>query len=276
MVAFTVVKSAAALAVVLNDAGKLMWQMPGINCFGWSPDGRHLLVARQSGLYVVDTNGQNLRRLDLPANSWPVWSPDGNALAYVLPYTDSSPESKRLTIIVANLDGKVRQVIRVTPPSWCDASTCRLYTPYISWAPGHDIAFVLVQGDLYPERLYAVGPDGAGQRLLSGKLDDIYAPVWSPDQQRIAFQFRNGTNDQIWTAHANGSGIRQATRINSTTSNLSGCSGPAWSPDSNNILCAGHAGGLYVTNTASGKTRLLARQLVVDEDFLAYSWQPRS
>jgi hypothetical protein len=31
---------------------------------------------------------------------------------------------------------------------------------------------------------------------------------------------------------------------------------------------------LYVTNTTSGKTHLLARQVVADEDFLAYSWQP--
>jgi Tol biopolymer transport system component len=103
MVALTVVKGGQAFAVVLSDTGKLIWQLPGISCFGWSPNGRQLLVARQRGRYVVDADGRNLRKLNLPAGSWPVWSPDGSALAYVLPYSDSSPESKRLTIVVVNL-----------------------------------------------------------------------------------------------------------------------------------------------------------------------------
>jgi hypothetical protein len=38
----------------------------------------------------------------------------------------------------------------------------------MTWAPGKDIAFLIAGGDLYPEVLYAIGPDGTDQRLLSG------------------------------------------------------------------------------------------------------------
>jgi TolB protein len=276
-IAVTVVKSAQRRWVeVLTGEGKRLWRVPGITCSGWSPDGSRILLARGDVVYLADADGRNPRKLKLPnLGSWPVWSPDGKEIAYVMAQddTDNDPTDE-LTIIVASVDGAGRRSLHVRAPSWC-TSYCRLYAAFFVWAPGKDIAFVLVQGDLYPERLYAIHPDGSGQRLLSGRLDDIYWPAWSPDGKRIAFVYRRGSHDQIWIAKANGSGIRQATRIRSHTSNLSGCYDPVWSPDTTRLLCFGWAGGMYVADTASGTARLLVRDARTSEEFEPpASWQP--
>jgi Tol biopolymer transport system component len=160
---------------------------------------------------------------------------------------------------------RARRAIRVTAPSWCEAD-CRLYGAFFVWAPGPDIAFVLVQGDLYPERLYAIDRDGSGQRLLSGPLQDIYWPAWSPLADRIAFVFRSGSVDQVWTANAEGSGLRQVTRIRSRTSNLSGIYDPVWSSDGKSIAGFGWAGGFFVADATTGKAHQVVRRALDPEE----------
>jgi TolB protein len=264
---------------VITTQGRRLWRIPGASCSGWSPDGSQILFVRNNYVYAVDADGHRARKLALPdLGSMPVWSPDGKEVAYVSASSGGNSPSeaaKRLTIVVAGLDGTVRDAIKVTPPAWCANPSCRLYDNYFAWAPGADIAFTLVQGDLYPERLYAIRPDGSGQRLLSGGLTDIYWPAWSPDGKRIAFVFRNphGEQDEIWIATADGSGVRQVTRIRSHTGNLSGCFNPAWSPDARRLSCWGHAGGMYVVDATSGASRLIVRDAYTADDFAA-SWQP--
>lgn len=56
----------------------------------WSPDGKHIAFSSnrdgQSGIYVMDTNGNNQRRLTSNpsgSNDWfPTWSPDGRQIAF--------------------------------------------------------------------------------------------------------------------------------------------------------------------------------------------------
>jgi Tol biopolymer transport system component len=248
-----------------------------VSCGEWSPDGSQILLARDNGVYIVAANSGRARLLPIPIDSigsWPATSPDGRELAFVAAYSDDSDAAaaRRLTIVVSSADGTQTRDIVVQPPAWCDAF-CRIYTSFLAWAPGKDIAFVLVEGDDYPERLYAISEDGTGQRLLSGEPDDVYWPTWSPDGHRIAFTYRAGRQDQLWVADDQGGDVHRVSRVVSRTSNLSGCFNSAWSSDGIRLACWGHAGGLYVVNATTGASRRIARDAYIDYDAPA-SWRP--
>jgi len=278
-IALTAVKGTQSSVELISANGHTIWRLPGVTCGGWSPDGSHLLFARDDGLYLVGPDGQNPTKLVTPIDevgSWPAWSPDGTQLAFASASSDDeSDATKTRTIEITSTNGTLLGEIAVTPPSsWCPPTDCRLYRDFFTWAPGMDIAFVLVTGDLYPERLYAIGADGTNQRLLSGKLLDVYWPAWSPDGKQIAFVYRaGGRNDQVWLADSRGQHIRKTTRVRSSTSNLSGCYYPAWAADGMRIACWGHAGGMYVASTSSGRSHLAARDVLTSDEFPA-SWQP--
>lgn len=276
-VAFTVVAGKRSWVEVTDARGRQLWRVPGVSCGEWSPDGTQILLARSNGVYVAAADSGRTRLLPIPIDSigsWPVWSPDGRELAFVAAYSDDSDAAaaRRLTMVVASADGTQTRDLVVQPPEWCNAF-CRIYTSFLAWAPGKDIAFVLVEGDDYPERLYAIGEDGTGQRLLSGEPDDIYWPAWSPDGHRIAFTYRAGRQDQLWVADDQGGDVHKVSRVISRTSNLSGCFNPAWSSDGTRLVCWGHAGGLYIVNATTGASRRIARDAYIDYDSPA-SWRP--
>jgi Tol biopolymer transport system component len=81
---------------VINSDGKnlkRLGKVEGINPV-WSPDGKQLLFTRvakkdeATGLFAVDTHGENLRQLVKPVAQGSLmgaaWSPDGKSLAYVV------------------------------------------------------------------------------------------------------------------------------------------------------------------------------------------------
>ena len=74
--------------------------------------------------------------------------------------------------------------------------------------------------------LYRVGRDGTGLMLL---LRVAHKPAWSSDSQRLAFARFFGKPSSIWTAKANGTGLRRlSARAWDTT-------GPSWSRDGRQI-----------------------------------------
>ena len=87
----------------------------GINNPSFSPDGQQVVftgfVGGWSDLYIVDRNGQNLRRLthDAYADLLPTWSPDGHRIAFT---TDRGPDTDfqmlrfgNMRIAIYDLDG---------------------------------------------------------------------------------------------------------------------------------------------------------------------------
>ena len=74
-------------------------------------------------------------------------------------------------------------------------------------------------------RIYSVGIDGSGLKLLSGKDVSAHSPRWSPDGSRIAFV----QTDQIWLMSADGTDQRQLTSVSTKADT------PLWSPDAKSI-----------------------------------------
>ena len=263
-----------AWIAVTSNSGRRRWQIEADGgCPAWSPDGRWLAYFQRTDsgidLNVVAANGRGMRRLAAHVDprlleGVPAWSPGSQEIAFM-----NEGDNERFLIRFVGVNRARRPPLKVRrDPSFC-SDGCQLYAARMSWAPGNDIAFLIAGGDLYPEVLYAVGRDGGSQRLLSGELQDIYAPAWAADGKRLAFVARKGTNDQIWTANADGTGLRQVTTIRSNTSNLSGVFDPTWSPDGNRLACWGHAGGIYIVEARSGKA-----VLVVGNAVGAASWRP--
>ncbi|UUX96158.1 amidohydrolase family protein [Aquabacterium sp. J223] len=87
--------------------------------------------------------------------------------------------------------------------------------------------------------LWTVPALGGEARRLTGDLDDIARPCWSPDGRHIAFQSYRDGSFQIWRIGADGRGLAQLTR------GLADCREPAWSPDGREIAFASDEGGRY-------------------------------
>ena len=148
--------------------------------FSWSPDGRHVaLVFEHDGLYVMDSDGTNPRRLTDPPASPPSWSPDGRHIAFV------SDRDGNRTIYVMDSDGT--NLRRLTDPSSSSLSP--------SWSPdGRHIAFESNRDGNWD--IYVMGSDGSNPRRLTEHLAKDFFPSWSPDGRHIAFMsYRLGEGD---------------------------------------------------------------------------------
>ena len=210
----------------------------------WSPDGKQIAFVRQQ-LYADPTrDGPNfldyypifdselpsvkltilraekgvldalLRRGDvrrLEATSRlalypPVWSPDGDYLAFIANegerrrYRYRGKFAYRYTRVLHTVRADGSQLARI-------GETTALPT----WSPdGDELAYATVDGEvpaLYA--VYAVRPDGTGRRLVwSGGADDGFAPIsqvlWSPDGSDILF-FSN----ESYLVRPDGSGLRR-------------------------------------------------------------------
>jgi PASTA domain/WD40-like Beta Propeller Repeat len=106
-----------------------------------------------------------------------------------------------------------------------------------------------------------INPDGSGESVLA---DGAFAPVWSPNGNRLAYQTANG---DIWVMDWNGDHKLQLT--------TSGTHGPAWSPDGAKIAyikeLAGNAVGSLWERNADGTG---APTLIYDGPMTSAAWGP--
>jgi len=84
----------------------------------------------------------------------------------------------------------------------------------------HDGTKVLFNRDT---EMWVMGADGSAQTKLAGGVIPVGAPVWSPDDSRIAYQ--QDEMSQIWVMNANGSGPINLTPV------VGVHAWPTWSPD---------------------------------------------
>ena len=161
----------------------------------WSPDRTriaflsidHADPAANTSLYVVNTDGTGLTRLDDWVSYYdaPLWSPDGTRIAYVtLAAWSGSVENGKLSIRVAEVaTGQVTDVTR---------DTLRLAF-FPSWSPtGDRLAFVAktqqrnqplraAEGEVHVLTLAT----GELTNITRGRLPDAWSVAWSPTDERL-------------------------------------------------------------------------------------------
>jgi hypothetical protein len=238
----------------------------------------HLLFSNLSDgqIYRIGILGTGLTRLtnNNGRNFRPVWSPDGQRIAFT---TYASGQSEESDIYTMDADGS--NVVRRTnggnfaSGAWSPdgqklaVSTEGTYSSEIylvsadedgsspihlvaqgrspTWSPdGKSIAFVHISGDDGYDHISVMNADGTGLRPLT-EIDagGIYGLGWSPDGQRLAFSKCLFASCDIYMMNADGSGLRQIT-------DLGKAQGASWSPDGQWIaitLSSSTAGGSWLS-----------------------------
>lgn len=172
-----------------------------------SPDGRRIAFNRQDGLYVMDADGANTRRVAATGSaalyyalSSPTWSPDGHRLALA-----SADEDHHWTVVLSVDDATAPVIL---PPSGSS----------LAWSPdGNEIAFD-APDQAGGSAVWTMAPDGSDRRQLA-HVSAMVTLAWSPDGKQLALAGPDG----IAVMNADGSGLR---KISSTHGDH-----PVWSPD---------------------------------------------
>jgi Tol biopolymer transport system component len=291
----------------------------------WSPDGSKLLYERrldptrykgQCGgcdveVYVINADGTGQRNLTRngAGDGGPVWSPDGQRIAFVS--TRHAPRTKT-DVYVMNADGSQPRRLTLNSagddnPSWspdgrqiafqtyrygdhnweiavvnADGSgereltrrpTTQDYKPV--WSPdGRSIAFLSThQSSSRPDdrgiELYVMNADGTGQRKLVRLSNSDGSFSWSSDGARIAFVSNRDGNDEVYAVNADGSGVRNLTRHPGRDGH------PVWSPDGQTIGFVSNRGGnrdIYVMNADGSRQRNLTSD--VGQQAFGIAWMP--
>ena len=196
----------------------------------WSPDGTEIALIRSESvyrhyeddqrsarLYIKSAEDGEVRRLDSTerlALYPPVWSPDGQRLAFIANEGGCCPLKRALYTVRAD-DSDLTRIGETTAPP--------------TWSPdGEELAFAAVEGE--EAVIYAVRADGTGLRTLwrSG-LYDPSTPVsqvsWSPDGSEILFTF---DHLGLYVIGSDGSDLRPL-------GPRSGTIRAAWSPDGSKV-----------------------------------------
>ena len=227
----------------------------------WSPDGAHVafaattypegdsptelsmryfpeaktFVTTQLAIMAVETS--ELRWLDSTSRvalHAPVWSPDGQLLAFIAFEGEDYSDDRALYTI--GVDGA--ELSKVS-----ELSKSRKTTAAPTWSPdGEKLAFAAVEGE--EAGIYVVRPDGSGQREVwrsgaDGPSTPISQVSWSPDGTEVLF-----VSDRVYVVGADGSDPRPLSpALPDTTLGLDpndelrdvGAVRVAWSPDGSRV-----------------------------------------
>ena len=235
-------------------------------------------------IFVVGADGSGRRRLtSAPGPSTtPVWSPDGQRIAFVQQTGDDTQ------IYIMNADGGSQRPLTTGPG----------HAASPAWSPdGQHIVFTATRDGV--SQIVAMRSDGSQRRDLAPSHSDQRSPAWSPDGQLIAFLssaslghfnlyvvgadgqnlrqvptpgpgVRPDVKEFTWlpdghVAYTNPSGLAQDTVTVTTVSGaehrvLGSAYSPAWAPDGQRLtFVAFHSGAaqIYVADSAGGKALLL-------------------
>lgn len=207
-----------------------------------------ILFQHADAIWSIDSDGANLSRLSRgPGIAMsPVWSPDGNRIAYTELRDFTGP------IVIHSLTSESRQTVPTT------TGAGNAITPAFSPAGGEMIfARTGEQGtDLY--RVDIARMCCVLALTASGKLADNMNPTYSPDGRRVAFMSTRPGRPQIYVMDHDGANQRA---LDPSAGAGTGASfAPDWSPDGERI--AFHrdiAGGrqVMVYEFGTGRTRAI-------------------
>ena len=203
--------------------------------------------AGNGDIFALDHNGQLKNLTNSPEADWqPVWSPDGQMLAFTSHRTgDSDIWLLKVTGSAESSQAQAAPRNLTNHPAWD-------YSP--SWSPsGQSIVFVS-ERDGDPEIFVQnIEGDTAIQLTFNEEMD--HRPAWSPDGKYIAFAaVRNGA-EKIYRIRPDGTDEQLI-----TPHPIQGTS-PAWSADSQQIAFIGwdenNRAGIYVIGPDVDDLKLL-------------------
>ena len=203
------------LYIAAPDLKDLMHVLPldfgmiGMEPFGVTPDGSKVLFfmemededddfSHAGDLYVVDSDGANLRQLnplntsigfmDVPTGAL---SPDGRQVAF----------AKGDDVWVGDVDRTPQPITSLKGFAWA-----------VSWSPtGEWIAYTRQHGGTSVISL--VRPDGSNPHEISAidPTDESAVPVWSPDGRHLLVRRGNDDVHDLWIMDLDGTFIGQVT-----------------------------------------------------------------
>ncbi len=182
----------------------------------WSPDGN--MIAYTSGAYdiwTMQTNGRDKRQLT--NDIYRDEDPAWSPDGNKIAYVSEHDGSQQLWMM--NEDGTEKRQLTFTD-GWKSAPR---------WSPdGNKIAYVSGQ---YPDYdIWTMNPDGTGQKRITYSENEDWAPAWSPDGNTIAYISKQSGNFDLWIMDADGTNkMRIVEDVYWREPQIS------WSPDGNTI-----------------------------------------
>lgn len=166
--------------------------VPGGAYPSFSPGGDRLVVNGGDDLYMLKTDGTNIRALT--NGEYPAWSPVNNQIVHRacvggscglwIIDADSQYADTRSHITTGASDGQP------------------------AWSPdGKRIAYISKEDGNF--EIYVVGADGSNKVRLTSNPASDGLPVWSPDGKWIAFRSDRDGNWAIYVARPDGSDVRK-------------------------------------------------------------------
>ena len=223
------------------------------------------LYRYQIALTGLDGGNQQRITHDGWSNHYPVWSPNGNRIAFMRAshvggrlYTMSQDGSDVQS--VSEMDLKVALV----PPVWSP--------------DGQRLAFVANEGEgIYRDQrnVYTVRLDGSDLVKVGdmggARFPDLVtvAPSWHPDGERLAFAGFDGEELFVRTVRTDGSDLRQVWS-SVPASDSSSVSQVTWSPDGSELLFV--ADGVYIVHPDGGALQEL--YTLATADYTLAAWSP--
>jgi Tol biopolymer transport system component len=193
----------------------------------WSPLGAKIAyVTRYGELYIVHSDGTELRKMPTKALPELAWAPDGTKLAYILPPPVWEPWNLLEAYDIAVLDPVDGSVAQLTSgawtnfhPVWSLDSKKILFESDREHAPGTGL-------------WYTMNADGS-------ELQHLEKPAllssMNVDRSPIADQVAYEVSGNIWVMDFEGNAVRVAEGFD-----------PSWSPNGSKLAYVGRDGGIWV------------------------------
>ena len=192
----------------------------------------HAKIVLESGsdIYVMDDDGRNakmlVKRVDGRSVRWPVWSPDGQQIAFLRNRPIVPKQTPTAAIFIINSDGTGEY--RATEGD--DAESIA------SWSPdGKHLVFTsdrLAKPGTVQRDAWTINIATKALRRLTRTVSLTTQVAWSPDGKYIAYRDRTKVRTTIHLMRADGSGQRELV----ASDGLHWRDGPRWSVESQSVL----------------------------------------